>query len=193
MLSRLMQLCYTHRVTISHDVTMPHPIIAMDGNTSKPNPTPHRKSAAHEGIIKVSMRNPSWKPVNTKGAAVRLIKPKEANGGPANNVYRQAKLPWMLVKYDALYDADVAYVGKCVHDTTRALQTSNYVDGINTNSGNGPFIKKDIIYDEGICIASRAGFHLIRGSIAYLHTDGSICRIIGGKETKCSCGYTHVP
>jgi hypothetical protein len=142
-------------------------------------------------MLKVSAKNPSWKPVNTKGTAVRLTAPKEGPGVDVYQVYRQAKLPWIMAKYDALYDAEVAYVGKCTHDTTRALETSNYVGGV--NSGDGPSVVKEIFYDEGICIASRAGYHLVRGNIAYMHTDGSLCRILEGSETKCSCGFTHVP
>jgi hypothetical protein len=137
-------------------------------------------------------RNPSWKPTNKQGNVIKM-KTALKKGELDSNPYRQAKLPWILNKYDELYEKDVAYMGKCVHDEIRALKAFNYVNGISTGGGDGAFVKKEIVYDENICTASRVGYYLIRGSMAYLHTDGSLCRVIGGEATKCSCGYVHMP
>jgi hypothetical protein len=129
--------------------------------------------------------------VNAKGTAVQMKKPIGGNEEYTTNVYRQAKLKGMVQKYDRLFDLDIAYEGKCTHDPVRACETENYVNGINMNSGSGIIIKQKIVFDEAICVASRAGYHLVRGNMVYLHTDGSLCRMLG-VETSCSCGSVHV-
>mgnify|MGYP003683979399 CR=1 FL=1 len=78
----------------------------------------------------------------------------------------------------------------CFHDRTAVRRACDYVNN-RVEGGGGVTVKSEIVYDEKTHIASRSGYYIMGGGIVYMHSDGSLCRMLE-REQQCSCGCVHV-
>ena len=145
-----------------------------------------------KAMRKIMNRNPGYQPVSKTGTKIKVPEDVEGVGKKVGSVaeekYRSGKFGWLVARHRALVEGGHVHDTVCRHNPEMARRAADYVDG--RVGGGGASLKCDIAYDEATHIALRSGYYIIAGEIVYMHTDGSLCRMLQG-EQECPCGYTH--
>lgn len=161
------------------------------------NTTPDSiKRADAIALARTIQKNPHFVPRNKAGSKVHVPSvlaaastSLKAEGAAAVELYRSTKLSWISEEHKRLIREDRAHSEVCRHDPQRILAAQNYISG--RPGVDGAAEHSAIVYNRDTHTAAMAGLCIMNGETIFIHTDGSVARLLGKETTDCPCGYPH--